>query len=231
MSVSPDSRAGAIVAPLWIKICGVRTVAMIEAAATAGANAVGFVFYDESPRHLELDEARELAAAVPASVDKVAVFLHPEQARVDAVLEAVQPQWIQTDASDFATLELPPSGGPRMLPVFRLEALAAPGMTGIAASGHNRFLLEGSRSGAAEQIDWTLAASLARQGDMVLAGGLDGGNVARAIEAVRPFGVDVSSGVEGRRGEKDADKIRQFISAARVAHRRLVASGQGDTTQ
>lgn len=217
--------------PLWIKVCGLRTVEAVRAAATAGADAVGFVFHADSPRNLELAAARELAAAVPAGVETVAVFLHPEQALVDAAIDAVRPDWIQTDASDFATLELLPSGGPRTLPVFRIDALAAPGMTGITALSHPRFLLEGARSGAAERIDWSMAAGLARQGDLVLAGGLDASSVAEAIATVRPFGVDVSSGVESTRGVKDVQKIAEFIRTARAAHRRLLASGAGDPAE
>jgi len=193
---------------LWIKICGLRTAAAIEAAAEAGADAVGFVFHAASPRHLEPAEARALQAAVPHGVERVAVFLHPSQALVDAALEAIAPDWVQTDAGDLEQLRLPP--GQRVLPVLRSDAL-------LPASLPARCLFESGRSGAGERADWPAAAGLARRTRLVLAGGLDPSNVAEAVRAVRPFGVDVSSGVERERGVKDAARIREFIRAAREA--------------
>jgi phosphoribosylanthranilate isomerase len=193
--------------PLWIKICGLRTTAAIEVAAAAGADAVGFVFHDASPRNLSLATARELQRAVPPGVERVAVFLRPSQARVDAVLDAIEPDWLQTDAGDLPGLRLPEAL--RVLPVLRdrpVDRAALPG----------RVLFEGSRSGAGERADWSAAADLARRTQLVLAGGLHAANVAEALATVRPFGVDVSSGVERERGVKDATLIREFIRTARA---------------
>jgi len=195
--------------PLWIKICGLRTTAAIEAAAAAGADALGFVFHDASPRNLSLATARDLQRAVPPGVERVAVFLHPSQALVDAVLDAIAPDWLQTDAGDLPGLRLP--AGLRVMPVLRDDGAAA------AAALPERVLFEGARSGAGESADWTVAAAVARRTRLVLAGGLHAANVAAAVTAVRPFGVDVSSGVERERGLKDATLIRQFIRAARAA--------------
>ena len=208
-------------ARLWIKVCGLRTHEAIVAAATAGADAVGFVFHEASPRNLRLEDARQLAAAVPAGVDKVAVFLHPSQELVDAALAALQPDWVQTDLQDLPALRLP--AAQRALPVLRTGHAALDTQVdklGLAP----RFLLESGRSGAAERADWAVAARLAGRGQLVLAGGLDAGNVADAIAAVRPFGVDVSSGVEGSRGVKDPQLIQQFVRAARAAEARLASS-------
>jgi phosphoribosylanthranilate isomerase len=193
--------------PLWIKICGLRTTAAIEVAAAAGADAVGFVFHDASPRNLSLATARELQRAVPPGLERVAVFLRPSQALVDAVLDAIEPDWLQTDAGDLPGLRLP--GALRVLPVLR-DRLA----DGAALPG--RVLFESSRSGAGERADWSAAADLARQTQLVLAGGLHVANVAEALATVRPFGVDVSSGVERERGVKDATLIREFIRTARA---------------
>lgn len=199
-------------AALWIKICGLRTAAAIEAAAEAGADAVGFVFHAPSPRHIEPAVARALQAAVPPGIERVAVFLHPSQALVDAALEAIAPDWVQTDAEDLAGLCLP--CGQRVLPVLRSggplpELLPA------------RCLFESGRSGAGERADWSAAAGIARRTELVLAGGLDPESVAEAVRTVRPFGVDVSSGVERERerGVKDAALVREFIRAAREAQR------------
>jgi phosphoribosylanthranilate isomerase len=199
---------------LWIKICGLRTLEAIDAAVGAGANAVGFVFHDASPRNISLDVARVLHRDVPAGIERVAVFLHPSQALLDSVLAAIGPDWVQTDASDLEGLSLPT--GQRVLPVLR---------SGAAHAGPlpPRCLFESSSSGAGERADWTAAARVARASQLVLAGGLDPSNVGDAVRAVRPFGVDVSSGVESSRGVKDAARIREFIRAAREAEQALVA--------
>ena len=199
-------------APLWIKICGLRTTDAIETAAAAGANALGFVFHAASPRNLSLATARNLQRAVPPGIERVVVFLHPSQALVDAVLDAVAPDWLQADASDLTGLRLPV--GLRILPVLRSGAVDPAALPG-------RCLFESSRSGMGECADWSAAADLARATQLVLAGGLHGANVAEAVRRVRPFGVDVSSGVERERGVKDAARIRDFIRAARAAEHAL----------
>ena len=201
---------------LWIKVCGLTTREGVEAAVAAGADAVGFVFHADSPRHLEPEAARALSAAVPAGIERVAVFLHPEQALLDAALDATGAGWAQADADDLARLHLP--RGVRALPVFRRLPGAALD-TGQHLVMPRRFLFEGARSGAGEVADWSAAAALAASGELVLAGGLDASNVADAVRAVRPFGVDVSSGVERRRGVKDAALIEAFVRAARTARR------------
>lgn len=205
----------ATAAPLWIKICGLRTPEAIVAAAEAGANALGFVFHAGSPRNLDPGAARELQRAVPAGIERVAVFMHPAQSLVDEVLAAVAPDWVQTDADDLATLRLP--AAQRVLPVLRSGGPSA----SLPADLPCRCLLESARSGAGERADWRAAARLARVTEVVLAGGLDSANVTEALHAVRPFGVDVSSGVERQRGVKDPERIREFIRAARAAERAL----------
>ena len=149
---------------LWIKICGLRTLEAIDAAASAGADAVGFVFHDASPRNLALDDARALQRAVPAGIERVAVLLHPSQALLDAVLAAIEPDWVQTDASDLAGLRLPT--GQRVLPVLRSGAEDADPLP-------PRCLFESASSGSGERADWTAATRLARTSQLVLAGGLN----------------------------------------------------------
>jgi phosphoribosylanthranilate isomerase len=205
-------------AKLWVKICGLRERADVAVAAAAGADAVGLVFHAPSPRNVSLEQARELRASVPAGVDCVAVFLHPSQALVDAVLEAVRPDWLQADAEDLVSLRLPAEQ--RVLQVLRSgKALAFEQR--LRSNLPARCLFESARSGAGERADWSEAARLARRTQLVLAGGLESANVADAVRAVRPFGVDVSSGVERERGVKDAMRIREFIRAAREAERAL----------
>jgi phosphoribosylanthranilate isomerase len=205
-----------VAAPLWIKICGLRRQEDVLAAAAAGADAVGFVFHAASPRHLDPATARALAASVPAGVAKVAVFLHPTQAEVDAAIEAVRPDWVQTDAADLERLTLPDRQC--VLPVYRTD-----GEQHVPDALAPRCLVESGRSGTGERADWGQVSRMARRCEVVLAGGLDGSNVADAIAAVRPFGIDVSSGVESSRGVKDATLIRNFVNAARAQQARLAS--------
>jgi phosphoribosylanthranilate isomerase len=195
---------------LWIKICGLTSREAIETAATAGADAIGFVFHAESLRNLSAAAARELQQAVPEGVERVAVFLHPTQSLLDSVIEAIRPDRIQVDAGDLESLRLP--RGQAVLPVLRSGARLPQALP-------PRLLIEGVRSGAGEHADWAYAALVARRTEVVLAGGLDAGNVAAAVRVVRPFGVDVSSGVESARGVKDLSRIREFIGAVRAAER------------
>jgi phosphoribosylanthranilate isomerase len=193
---------------LWIKICGLTTREAIGAAADGGADAVGFVFHGSSPRNLTVDEARGLQSAVPSRVERVAVFMHPSQQLVDEVVAAIRPDWVQTDLEDFAALSLPREQG--ALPVLRSGRAVREPLP-------ERCLLESARSGMGEPADWKEAARVAQATQVVLAGGLDELNVGEAVRTVRPFGVDVSSGVESSRGVKDVARIRAFIRAARAA--------------
>jgi phosphoribosylanthranilate isomerase len=202
-------------------VCGLRSPEALATAVEAGVDAVGFVFHEPSPRHLSPKAAQALAALVPSHVEKVAVFLHPTQALVDSAVAAVHPDWVQTDHADFAQLRLPP--GVRSLPVLR-TGVAGDAEEAVRGGGPQRFLLESGRSGRGERADWNTATRVARVAEVVLAGGLDPGNVAAAVAAVRPFGVDVSSGVERERGIKDKALIRDFVEAARAAHARLAGS-------
>jgi phosphoribosylanthranilate isomerase len=193
---------------LCVKICGLSTVAQVEVAVRAGADAVGFVFHAASPRNVPPHDMADLAPQVPAGVLKVAVTLHPAQALVDEGLRAFRPDAWQTDAGDFAGLMLPEEVS--RWPVLRAGA-------SLPALLPRRLLFEGARSGAGEVADWSQAAALARRAEVILGGGLTPDNVAAAVRAVRPWGVDVSSGVESAPGVKDPDKVRRFVLAAREA--------------
>jgi len=201
-------------AELWIKICGLRDRQAIDAAAAAQVQAMGFVFHEASPRNVSIAEACRLRSCVPRGIDRVAVFLHPSQELIDAALEALRPDWVQVDHGDLARLVLP--AGQRVLPVLRTHSTE----TGRAALPPI-VLFEGAHSGAGEKADWTAGEHLARLTQVVLAGGLDATNVADAVRVVRPYGVDVSSGVESARGVKDPVRIAEFVTVARAAHARL----------
>lgn len=196
---------------LWVKICGVTSDEALTAAVDAGADALGFVFA-ASPRQIAPAEARSLCAGLPEAIRRVAVMLHPTRDEWRRVWREFRPDWLQTDADDYAGLELDPDCG--RLPVYR--------DTGVAAIEEmqevpDRLLYEGPESGRGSRPDWSRAARLAGRTRLVLAGGLDAANVGQAVRQVRPWGVDVSSGVESGRGRKDPAKIAAFVRAARLA--------------
>lgn len=190
----------------FVKICGLRDARTAAAAADAGADAVGFVFAD-SVRRVSPSAARAAARELPPEVRRVAVMRHPTAAEWRAVLEEFGPDVLQTDAQDLEALTVP--GGVECWPVIR--------QGGTAAVPDGIYLYEGASSGRGETVDWALAARAARRGRMLLAGGLGPENVGAAMAAVRPWGVDVSSGVESAPGVKDIGRIRKFIGAVRAA--------------
>jgi phosphoribosylanthranilate isomerase len=193
---------------LWVKVCGLTSEAALGAALAAGVDAVGFVFHAGSPRNLTPARAAALAAAVPRAVSRVAVTRHPTQQLIDAIVAQFVPDALQTDLEDLATLRLPESLA--RLPVLRS---GWPGTEPLPP----RCLFESADSGRGRRADWPQATALAVRTELVLAGGLDPGNVAAAVATVRPFGVDVSSGVESAPGVKDVALIHKFVAAARAA--------------
>ncbi len=195
---------------VFVKICGLRNADDVAAAAAAGADAVGFVFAD-SVRRVTPKQAKAATEAVSANVLSVAVMHHPSNSECRAMLDEFEPDVVQTDAEDFAGLDIP--GHIDCWPVIRegTENIEAP----------NVYVYEGTQSGSGESVDWTRAASIANHGLMILAGGLAEDNVGEAVRTVRPWGVDVSSGVESLPGYKDYELIRRFISAVRAAEKNL----------
>jgi phosphoribosylanthranilate isomerase len=200
-----------------VKICGLRTQEHVDVAIAAGANAVGFVFA-KSVRRIDPAAASSITGSVPDNVRKVAVMLHPSNDEWQHVLANFEPDVLQTDAEDFEALDVPESV--ERWPVFRENnKVADPFLLGLKGSA--TLLYEGARSGQGATVDWSRAATIAERGNMILAGGLAPDNVAKAIHAVRPWGVDVSSGVESAPGQKDSRLIQEFISAARAAEKEL----------
>jgi phosphoribosylanthranilate isomerase len=195
----------------WIKICGLTSADAVAVAVECGVDALGFVFHAPSPRNLEPAAARALARGVPRRVARIAVTLHPSQQLLDSIAADFRPDLLQTDVGDLPALRLPPGLG--ALPVLRAGQR-------LPASLPARCLYESGTSGSGAKADWQEARALAARTELVLAGGLDAGNVAAAIRAVQPFGVDVSSGVESVPGTKDLQKIREFVAAARAAQTR-----------
>jgi len=190
---------------MWIKICGMTTPAAVNAALAAGVDAIGFVFA-ESVRRVTPELASKLAAPARGHVPCVAVIRHASQHELDLMLATFAPDVLQADASDLNGMRLPRHLS--VLPVVRTGTLAPQPLP-------PRILFEGPVSGSGVPSDWTAARALAGRTQLVLAGGLTARNVAAAISAVQPFGVDVSSGVEERPGVKSPQEIARFVEAAR----------------
>ena len=204
---------------IHIKICGITDAAAADAAVEAGVDSVGFVFAD-SVRRLTPTKATAIASNLPDEMFRVAVFLRPSMQEVRHVLERFDAQLVQVDHSALTRPTVFPQ-----LPVFResptvLAELAAH----AAASSNPRFLYEGPRSGVGRTVDQIGARQAAGLGRMTVAGGLDPDNVGEVIRAIRPFGVDVSSGVESRPGVKDLGRIRAFVEAVRETEEELVTT-------
>lgn len=197
---------------MFVKICGLKSERAVYAAIEAGADALGFVFA-ESPRRVSPEQAAALTKDVPAGITRVAVMLRPSVDEWNRVRDVFSPDWLQADADDYAALTIP--AHVLRMPVYRDREPCAPEQPGFVWPEY--LLFEGPRSGAGLQPDFNRAASFARHTHLLLAGGLDPDNVTDAIRQVNPWGVDVSSGVEGSPGIKDPDRIAAFVAAARQA--------------
>ena len=200
-----------------VKICGITRPQDARDAAQAGADAIGLVFYPPSPRYLSTERAAEIRDALPPFVQSVALFVNPDAAQVAQVIGRVHPGMLQfhgDEPAEFcAQFGLPFVKACRVRP--GLDALAYLEPYGRAAA----WLLDSfvpEYGGVGESFDWSLVPS-ERSRPLILSGGLDRGNVAAAIRAARPWGVDVSSGVESAKGIKDAAKMAAFIGEVRNA--------------
>ena len=201
----------------YVKICGLSQEAHVESAIDAGADAVGFVLV-ESPRQIGVERARALSRFAGERVDRVAVFRELTAAAIAMALDAECTHLQARGSYDaFATLALTP------LPVVLDGVTATSELDALGPLGVP-ILFDGSHQGTGVLASIDRAEALARRARIVLAGGLHPANVAQIIAQVRPVGVDVSSGVELRRGEKDAALIVDFVRAARAAFSSLSLS-------
>jgi phosphoribosylanthranilate isomerase len=204
-----------------IKICGLTREADLDAAVEAGADAVGFVFYERSPRHVSVARARELAGRLPPFVTPVGLFVNASPELIASAVDALPGLLLQFHG-DETPEECRAAGRPflraaRMADGFDLLDFAAryPDAQGLLLDAH----VEGY-GGSGKVFDWSLIPRNVSR-PVVLSGGLHAGNVAEGVTQVRPSAVDVSSGVESAKGIKDAQAIRRFCEAVREADRQL----------
>lgn len=197
-----------------VKICGLTRPEDADAAVECGADALGFVLWPSSPRHTTIAAVRDMVRRLPPFVTPVAVLVDPSGDDLDRAAEA----GIRL-AQIHGAVPVRSSGRPR-LPVLRAVHLSASGDAAIEpAVADDTVLLDAydpvQHGGTGKTVDWARARVIAAARRIVLAGGLTPGNVADAIRTVRPYAVDVASGVEREPGIKDHAKLRAFIEAAR----------------
>ena len=201
-----------------VKICGITSEADALAAAEAGADAIGLMFYEGSPRHVTLEQAKAISAALPQHVMRVGVFVNAEEAFVHQALTECMLNILQ-----FHGDETPEECS--RYPVMTLKAFRVEGEETLAeleAYPSAGYLLDAyvkdALGGTGATFNWDLAVRAQEFGKPIfLAGGLTPENVAEAVRKVQPFGVDVSSGVESEPGRKDAEQMRTFVAAAKGA--------------
>jgi phosphoribosylanthranilate isomerase len=203
-----------------VKICGITNEADAVHAVAVGADALGFVLYRQSPRYIEPAVARAIIAGLPPFVLTVGVFVNEEAATVRRLMDECGLSLAQLHGDEPASYCR--SLGRPALKALRLKdrgaflALAEfQGRANVRGFIVDAFS-ERAYGGTGQTADWTLAAEAARAAPVLLAGGLTPLNVAEAIERVRPYGVDVSSGVEAQPGKKDPAKVKAFIEAVRL---------------
>jgi phosphoribosylanthranilate isomerase len=195
-----------------VKICGITTPEDARLAADLGASAVGLVFWPDSPRVIDLARAKEIVGALPPFVSAVGVFVN-QQAQANRIAAQAGLSAVQFHGDE-------PPESYRGLPVRVIKAIAVRDQsaietaTAVPAAAH--VLLDAHdpirRGGTGRTIDWSIAAAIARRRPVILSGGLNADNVLDAIEAVRPYAIDVSSGVESAPGKKDAEKLRHLFA-------------------
>ena len=201
-----------------VKICGITSVADGQAAAEAGADLIGLMFYEPSPRYVSLDAAAGIARALPPEVQRVGVFVNPTTELVRRAIGECQLSLLQfhgDEPPDFCT-----QFGLMSLKAFRIRDAAS--LDALPNYETDGYLLDAyspeARGGTGEKFNWDLAVEAQKFGKPIfLAGGLTPANVAAAVKQVQPFAVDVSSGVESAPGKKDHAKVKAFIKAVRQA--------------
>ncbi len=210
----------------WVKICGTTNLEDALIAVDAGADAVGFVFYDKSPRNITVEAAREIVGKLPAGVEKVGVFVSETAESPDEIMQRVEltsaqvytksmDRWlVWHETSERKLMVAVPGDVLKGDLLISLGSAKKPINAIVADSG------SGERpGGTGQRFDWEGAKAgvwgLSMQVPVVIAGGLTSGNVGEAIKIFRPWGVDAASGVEARPGKKDPEKVRAFVRAVR----------------
>ena len=211
----------------WVKICGITNLEDALTAVEAGADALGFVFYEKSPRKVDVEAAREIVAKVPEKVEKVGVFVEQFEDSICKIVDTsgLTVVQLQGDDQDPHLADLVVERRPELRVLVGISMLR-PSPEGRAmmwrADQGFSFLLD-SGGGTGKVFDWEKGRAstevIKQLGPIIVAGGLNAANVAEAMRVFHPWGVDVASGVEARPGKKDPGKVKAFIAAVREADR------------
>ncbi len=212
--------------PLLVKICGLSTSETLEASLDAGADMVGFVFFENSPRHVDFKTARELGRQAEGRAVKVALSVDADDAMLANCIEALRPQILQLHGKESVARvrDVKQKFGLPVMKVIAVETAAdletVPGYAAVA----DRILFDARApkdatrpGGLGKPFDWRILQDRNPGIPFMLSGGLHAGNIAEAVRVTGATGLDVSSGVESAPGIKDVEKIRAFIRAARAA--------------
>jgi len=220
---------------LIVKICGLKSAEAVDAALDSGADMIGFVFFPHSPRNVAFDTARALSERVRGRALKVALSVDATDALLRQIIESLAPDLLQLhgrESPDRVSAVRRRFGLPVMkaLPIAEEADLAAIGTYEQRADRlifDARAPREASRPGGlGRRFDWHLLRNIATAAPFMLSGGLDVDNVAEALRITQAPGVDVSSGIERALGEKDPDRIRAFVAAARRATEKQIAASE-----
>jgi phosphoribosylanthranilate isomerase len=207
-----------------VKICGITSLLDARAACDAGANYIGFNFYEKSPRSVERREAARIRAQLPSLVEAVGIFVNAQPPDIIALAASVRLKAAQLHGEESPQTVADLSRTIPVIKAFRVDGDFRIDMLPKYPKAF-AFLLDGSEAGqyggTGNTFDWSIARQAAPSHRIILAGGLKVGNVAEAIRTVRPYAVDVASGVESKPGKKDHGLVREFIQEVRRAETEL----------
>jgi phosphoribosylanthranilate isomerase len=201
-----------------VKICGITRLEDAQAAVAAGASALGFVFWPKSPRRVDVDTARAIVATLPPSITAIGVFVDQPADEVNAIAAAVGLGAVQLHGNESAQY---------------VQTMARPVVKAVPVEGDDTPAVDSwpsdvtvlldvhdpvKKGGTGRTIDWNAASAIAKRRNIILAGGLTPENVGEAIARVRPYGIDVSSGVEEKPGIKDHGRLKALFEAVHGSH-------------
>ena len=208
---------------IHVKICGITNSADAMAAIDAGANLLGFNFYEKSPRHITPEEAAKIRPQLPKRVKAVGIFVNPSPADVIALRKSLKLDAVQLHGDESPDFVAGIASAAPVIKAFRVEP-EFPLATLDEYPGAFAFLFDaahtGQYGGTGRTADWDVARRASLKHRIILAGGLKVENVAAAVRIVRPYGIDVASGVESSPGKKDHGLLREFIQEVRRAERK-----------
>src|ERR1700730_15666151 len=221
-------------AMIRIKICGITNLADAKAATDAGANALGFNFYEKSLRRIITADAAQIRSKLPPEIEALGVFVNAKPASINSLRALVRVDAAQLHGDETPDIASRVASSLPVIKAFRVDASFALA-TLNRYPGVFAFLLDGARAGqyggTGQTADWELAGCAAASHRIILSGGLKVENVAEAIRAVRPYGVDVASGLEMKPGKKDHARLKEFIDEVRRAEQQLESSLENPTQQ